>query len=248
LAVVCGQALAAADWVVGVTRGCLDEACALDSTIASRSSVIYNSLPPVALAPTPLAFDPPRLLCLGRLEAQKGFDVALRALAAVRRYLPAVRLTVSGDGTQRSALEDLAAQLGLAAAVRFTGWVAPDDVPRLINEHTLVVMPSRYEPFGLVALQAAQMCRPLVASRIAGLSEVVRDGETGVLCDANDPTAFAAAIVALLRQEAVAIRMGTRAREHVQRAFCWDEQVIAYEALFRRIHAETRGSKVSGSS
>lgn len=241
VAVVCGQALAAADWVVGVTRGCLDEALALNPDIASRSSVVYNSLPPVALSPTPLTFDPPRLLCLGRLEAQKGFDVALRALATVRRQLPTARLTIAGDGAQRSALEALAIELRLAAAVRFIGWVAPDDVPQLINEHTLVVMPSRYEPFGLVALQAAQMCRPLVASRIAGLSEVIRDGDTGVLCDANDPDAFAAAIVALIRQPATAVRMGEQSRQHVQTAFRWDAQVSAYEALFRRVHAEATG-------
>ncbi len=241
VAVVCAQALAAADWIVGVTRGCLDEALLLNPTIANRSSVVYNSLPPITLSPTPLRFDPPKLLCLGRLEAQKGFDVALHALAEVCRHFPTARLTVAGDGTQRPALESLAIELGLTAAVRFMGWVAPDDVPQLINEHTVVVMPSRYEPFGLVALQAAQMCRPLVASRIAGLSEVVRDGDTGLLCDANDPDAFAAAINVLLRQPAAAAHMGQRSRNYVETAFRWDQQVSAYETLFRRVHAQASG-------
>ena len=80
-------------------------------------------------------------------------------------------------------------------------------------------MPSRYEPFGLVALQAGQMGRPLVASRIAGLSEVVRDGETAVLCAMDDAPAFAAAIVSLIEQPAAAAQMGQRARAHVQTAF-----------------------------
>ena len=129
--------------------------------------------------------------------------------------------------------------------MRFTGWIAPDDVPHLINAHTLVVMPSRYEPFGLVALQAGQMGRPLVASRIPGLSEVVRDGETGVLCAMDDAPAFAAAIVSLIEQPAAAAHMGQRAHAHVQTAFRWDDHVAAYETLFRGVAAWARARRTS---
>lgn len=231
----CRRVRAAADWVVAVTRCGQQAALEIEPAIAARTSIIYNSLPPPLLAPAPLDFAAPSLLCLGRVETQKGFDVALRALAAVRERIPAVRMTVAGDGSQRSALERLAAQLGLDAAVRFTGWVGPDEVPALINAHSLVLMPSRFEPFGLVALQAAQMGRPLIGSRIPGLSEVVVDGETGVLCAPEDAAAFAAAVVSLVQQPETAARMGRRARAHAQAAFPWDEHVTAYEALFRRV-------------
>jgi glycogen(starch) synthase len=232
---LCERALAAADWIVAVTQGCLREALKRSPDVAARTSVIYNSLPPAAVAPMPLASDVPRLLCLGRLETQKGFDVAIRALAAVRARFRAVRMTIAGDGAERVRLEQLAGALGLADVVRFTGWIAPDDVPHLINDHTLVVMPSRYEPFGLVALQAGQMGRPLVASHIPGLSEVVRDGETGVLCATEDAPAFAAAIASLIEQPAAAAEMGQRARAHVVAAFRWDDHVAAYETLFRHV-------------
>ena len=235
------RALAAADRVVAVTQGCLREALRLNPGIAARTSVIYNSLPPAAVRPAPLPRAVPHLLCLGRLERQKGFDVAITALAAVRARFPAARMTIAGDGAERASLERLAAALGLADAVRFTGWVAPDDVPHLINAHTLVVMPSRYEPFGLVALQAAQMGRPLVASRIPGLSELVRDGDTGVLCAMDDAPAFAAAIVSLIEHPEEAARRGERAAAHMQTAFRWDDHVAAYETLFRSVVAWARG-------
>lgn len=232
---LCERALATADRIVAITEGCLREALQRSPGIAGRTSMIYNSLPPAAVAPAPLASDIPRLLCLGRVETQKGFDVAIRALAMARAAVPAAQMTIAGDGTQRVGLERLAAALGLSDAVRFTGWIAPDDVPHLINAHSLVVMPSRYEPFGLVALQAGQMGRPLVASRIPGLSEVVRDGETGVLCAMDDAPAFAAAIVSLIEQPAAAAQMGQRAHAHVQTAFRWDDHVTAYETLFRQV-------------
>jgi glycogen(starch) synthase len=237
---LCRRALVAANWVVAVTRGCLHDALALDAGIAERTSVIYNSLPPIDLRPAPLPFDPPRLLCLGRIEAQKGFDVAIRALAEARERVAGVQITVAGDGSQRQALERLAADLGLTGAVRFIGWVPPDEIPRLINQHTLVVMPSRYEPFGLVALQAAQLGRPMVASRIPGLSEVVRDRDTGWLCTMDDPTAFATAITSLLQKPAAAASMGQRAWRHIQTAFRWDDHVGAYESLFQAVAATGR--------
>lgn len=236
---LCDRALAAADRIVAVTQGCLHETLQRNPDIAGRTSIIYNSLPPAAVAPAPLASAVPRLLCLGRLETQKGFDVAIQALAAVRARFPAAQMTIAGDGAERVGLERLAAALGLSDAVRFTGWIAPDDVPHLINAHTLVVMPSRYEPFGLVALQAGQMGRPLVASRIPGLSEVIRDGETGVLCAMDDAPAFAAAIDSLIEQPAAAAQMGQRAHAHVQTAFRWDDHVAAYETLFRQVAART---------
>lgn len=234
---LCERALVAADRIVAVTEGCLRDALQRSPGIAGRTSIIYNSLPPSAVPPAPLASAVPRLLCLGRLETQKGFDVAVRALAAVRERIPGVQMTIAGDGAERVRLEQLAGTLGCADAVRFTGWIAPDEVPHLMNAHTLVVMPSRYEPFGLVALQAGQMGRPLIASRIPGLSEVVRDGETAVLCAMDDAPAFAAAIVSLIEHPAAAAQMGQRAQAHVQAAFRWDDHVDAYEALFRQIAA-----------
>jgi glycogen(starch) synthase len=187
------------------------------------------------LLPAPLPFAAPRLLCLGRVVVQKGFDVALRAFAQLAGRYPQARLVVAGDGEALSALVQLAGALGIAGAVEFPGWAAPGDVPALINCCTMVLMPSRYEPFGLVALQAGQMARPVVASRVDGLPEVVVDGETGLLVEPENPEALARAIVCLLEDPALAARMGQAGRRRAEEAFSWEHHLEAYEALFQHL-------------
>ena len=121
---------------------------------------------------------------------------------------------MAGDGPEKSRLELLALSLGLARHVDFLGWVAPDRVGSMINTSTVVVVPSRWpEPFGLVALQAAQMGRPVVACRVGGLPEVVEDERTGLLVAADDEQAMADTIESLLSDVLFAKRMGERARQ-----------------------------------
>ena len=152
------QALGTASWAVGVSRSILAEAHALRPEIAPRSSLVHNALPMPAVAPLPLPAAPPRIVCVGRMVPEKGFDVALAAFASVVGRVPGAELVIAGDGYCREGLERQAAALGLGESVRFIGWVPPDRTPELLNQATLVVMPSRWqEPFGLVALEAAQM-------------------------------------------------------------------------------------------
>jgi glycogen(starch) synthase len=152
-------------------------------TIAVRSSVIHNGLEIPVLAPTPLQFDSPRLLCLGRLSREKGFDLALAAVKILKQEFPEIRLVLAGDGPMRTDLEQRAREFGIRDHVDFLGWVAPGDVPSLINTVTVVLMPSRQESLPLAALEAALMARPLVAARVGGLPEVVIDEATGLLVE-----------------------------------------------------------------
>jgi len=228
--------LAAADWVAAISRAVLDDLHRFFPATVERSSLIRNALAMPALPPSPPPTDPPRLVALGRLVPEKGFDVAIDAMPAVRASHPAARVTIAGDGPERAALARRAERLGLSRAVELPGWVAPDDVPALIARSSLVVMPSRWrEPFGLVALQAAQGGRPIVATRRGGLPEIVAPGETGLLVDADDPRALAAAIVSLLDDPATAARMGAAGRERAERSFGWEAFVDAYEDLYRRL-------------
>ncbi len=101
-------------------------------------------------------------------------------------------------------------------------------------------MPSRWEePFGLVAVEAALMARPVVASRVGGLAEVVADGETGLLVDKEDPAALARAVTHLLKNPATAERMGQAARRRARELFGFDRQVDAYDGLYQRLAEET---------
>ena len=180
--------------------------------------MIPNALPWPDLPPTDLPLTPPVLLCIGRLTSDKGFDLAVRMFARLRDRGVVAKLVVAGDGPEKSRLEALARGLGLAGHVDFPGWVAPDHVGSMINTSTVVVMPSRWpEPFGLVALQAAQMGRPVVACGVGGLPEVVDHERTGLLVAADDEQAMADAIERLLSDASSVKRMGERARQRCAR-------------------------------
>jgi glycogen(starch) synthase len=233
-----GRVLGGADWVSAVSQAMLAAARALVPGIAARSSVLYNGLRMPELAPTSLPFAPPRLLGVGRLIRDKGFDLALEALVRLRLRFPGTTLTLVGDGPARAELERQAAAAGLAGAVTFLGWRRPGEMPALINAATVVLVPSRWpEPFGLAALEAAQMARPVVAAGVGGLPEVVRHGETGLLCEADNAAALADQAAALLAQPAVAARMGVAARRRAEREFGLDRLLDGCEDRYRRLAA-----------
>lgn len=230
-----GRTLSSANWVVAVSNAILTDLRRIAPGITSRSSVIHNGLDMPTIEPKPLSFDPPRLLCLGRLVAHKGFDLALIAFASLVDRFPGARLVIAGNGSAKGDLEQQAAKLGLVGAVKFTGWIAPEKVPELINTATIVIMPSRREPFGLVALQAAQMARPIVATRVGGLPEVVAHQQTGLLVEEGDSATLAEAIAFLLQHPEVATQMGQAARSRAQQMFGLERLVEAYDALYQRL-------------
>jgi glycogen(starch) synthase len=232
------QALRNADWVTANSAAVLAESRRQVPEIIPRSSLIYNAMDVPALPPKPLPYGAPRLLCLGRLSEEKGFDLALGAFALLRDAFPCARLIIAGNGPARPTLERQTAELGLAESVDFVGWVAPHEVPALMNAATVVVMPSRYEGFGLVALEAALMARPIVATRVGGLPEVVAHNDTGLLVEPEDSKALAAAISALLADWSMAAQMGQAGRLRAQNMFCWTRCVDAYTTLYRELIRE----------
>jgi glycogen(starch) synthase len=177
---------------------------------------------------------------VGRLVSRKGFDVALSAFASIVRRFRSARMIIAGDGPARPALERQAAGLGLTGFVDFIGWVMPEQVPALINTATLMIVPSRREPFGLTALEAAQMARPVVATRVGGLSEIVVHGQTGLLVEKESPDALAEAITTLLKHPETATQMGYAARSRAIEKFGWDRYVDAHVMLYRRLVQEAK--------
>ncbi len=225
----------AADWVVGCSEAILKPCRQLVPEIISHSSVIYNGLNLPSLLPKPLPFDPPRLLFLGRLYPDKGVDLALAAFASILHCFPKVPLVIAGDGPERAKLENQVDELGLGDMVEFTGWVNNDNVPSLINSATLVVVPSRKEAFGLSALEAALMARPVVATRVGGLPEVVIHEKTGLLVETDNAAALAEAILTLLKNPEAASRMGQAARSRALEKFNWERYVNSYDALYKKL-------------
>jgi len=223
-----------ASWVNTVSTTTLDELRQLVPEIKSRSSVIYNGLEMPPLKPAPLAFEAPRLLCLGRFLDWKGFDLAISAFATLQERFPQARLMIAGDGPEKPNLEQQVVELELNDRIEFTGWIAPDEVATLINTATMVIIPSRTgEMLPVVALQAAQMARPVIATRVAGLPEFVTHQQTGLLVEKDNSTALADAIAFLLEHSEMTTRMGQVARQKAQEVFGLKPCVEAYDKLYQ---------------
>ena len=182
-------------------------------------------------SPEPYRGNEPRLLCVGRLIPIKGHIVLLRAFAEARREVPGLRLDIAGRGPLEPALRALAKELEVEDAVRFLGHVAP--IQRAIEQAAAVVVPSMGEGFGMVALEAMERARPVIAAEIGGLGELVEDGVTGVLVPAGEAAPLARAIVGLASNLDLAAEMGKAGRRRAVEQFlqerCTDRTELLYE-------------------
>jgi glycosyltransferase involved in cell wall biosynthesis len=205
--------------------------------IASRLSVIVNGIEVPEGAPDMMPPESaPVLLCLGRHQLkQKGFDVALAAMPAILLRHPGARLVIAGDGPDRNGLLAKVAQLGLSKHVDFPGWVHPDRVQAMIGRCSVMIVPSRFEPFGLVATEAGAASRACIVSNVDGLPEIVEDGVTGRLVPPDDPAAIATVVNELLEAPSTLEAMGRAARVRVERLFRFERFCREYEDLYYRI-------------
>ena len=237
LETLAGRVLRASDWVCCVSSH-LHQLVTRDlPELTSRSSIVFNGVELPDAEPTPLPFEPAEILCLGRLVPQKGFGLALEAMQQIGNRFPNVRMTVAGDGPLREALQQRATELGLKQRVQFVGPAAPERVASLVNQATVVLMPSRWEGFPTVALQAASMARPIVASNVGGLPDAVAASETGILVPPDDSAALADALAEVLSDRDRATRMGQAGRQRIQEAFRWEHCVDAYDAICQQLTA-----------
>jgi glycogen synthase len=171
----------------------------------------------------------PYVLGVGRLEEQKGFDLLIRAMARLDRT--DVDLLLAGDGSRRGALEREAAAAGIGSRVRFLGATDRDTTVALYRGAALVACPSRFEGLPLVCIEALAAARPVVATRVNGIPEVVRDEETGLLVASEDVDALAAAIGRVLATPDLAAALGARGRRLVERQNAWTAVAERYLAL-----------------
>jgi glycogen(starch) synthase len=146
----------------------------------------------------------------GRLEWEKGFTTLVRALPAVRAHHPAVRTVVAGTGSYRATIEELVASQ--PAAVVLPGRLDQPELAALMAVADVVVVPSRYEPFGLVALEAMAAGTGVVVTRAGGLAETVQDDATGRVTGVGDVDGLAQTLVELLADQATRDRLAEAGR------------------------------------
>jgi D-inositol-3-phosphate glycosyltransferase len=184
------------------------------------------------------------LLFVGRIQRLKGLEVLLRAFARLSD-LPARLLVVGGQpGTSHESreiarLQHLATRLGIDARTTFVGAVAHERLPLYYAAADATVMPSSYESFGLVAVESLACGTPLVATRVGGLTSIVRDGETGLLVPWRDADLFAERLRQVLEDNLLRLRLAAHARESVL-GFGWDRIADEHLALYEEMRAAER--------
>ncbi|MGM1063685.1 glycosyltransferase family 4 protein [Saccharothrix sp. Mg75] len=175
----------------------------------------------------------PLLLFFGRLEWEKGVQDLLAALPRVRRAHPGTRLVVAGTGTHREWLAEQARKHKVRRAVDFAGHLPDRSLAAVLAAADAVVLPSRYEPFGIVALEAAAAGAPLVASTAGGLGEVVLDGRTGLSFPPGDVEALTAAVRAVLDDRPSAARRAKAAKARLATDFDWRRIAAGTAEVYR---------------
>jgi glycosyltransferase involved in cell wall biosynthesis len=199
--------------------------------LAGRTVAIHNGVDRAVLAaggPSPVPA--PYLLCVAAFHPWKGVDVLLRAFAMLTGDRPALRLVLAGYGPQEGALRAMAAELGIAARVLFTGERTRAQVAALLRGCEALALPSRAETFGLAAAEAMACGKAVVASAVGGVPEVVRDGREGLLVPPDDPPALAAALGRVLDDRALATRLGRAGEAAVRTRFSREHTGAAYAA------------------
>lgn len=222
-------------WLLAGSHAVRDRAVRLVPGLETRSEVLY---PGLAAGPEQAsAEDTLRLLAMGRMVQSKGFDVLLHAFARMAGEFPAARLCMLGDGPALPEWQELAHSLDLGERVEWLGRCSEAEKFSQIARARCVVMPSRDEGFGLVAVEAASQAKPVVAARVGGLAEQVVHEETGLLVPPEDPDSLAEALTSLLRNQAHAQNLGRNAQRRALSAFSAQHYTDKVLETYRKVLA-----------
>lgn len=186
----------------------------------------------------------PLIVFAGRLEWEKGVHTLLEATPALMAQIPGVRVVIAGRGGKSGELADLARCLGLATTVTFTGWLPEADLHALVAAADIAVVPSLYEPFGLVALEAAALGTPIVVARTGGLAEIAAGGRVAATFAAGDPEALAHTLMAALADPGRTRRMAEQATLELDRTYNWDHIAAMTIATYESAVTSWDGSSV----
>jgi len=183
-----------------------------------------------------LPIDSRIILFVGTLSPHKGPDVLLKAMPKIIKNIPNTKLVFVGSGRMKEELEALSRRLGLGKYVKFAGFVEESLKPFYYNSADVFCLPSvmKHEIFGIVNLEAMACSVPIVASKIGGVPDVVKNGENGVLVPPKDEEALAEAIIYLLENEEVRRRMGRNGRKKVE-DYSWERIAEETEKVYEKV-------------
>lgn len=232
------KALHSIDCIISVSDYIKSEL--IDRGIDGKTVVTIYNLPPTFPTITPQIRDPTdnkvHLFAPGLLASFKGFAVLVQAMKTVVEENPNVDLTIAGDGPQRKTLEKMIKELGLDVYVTFAGKVPFAKLTDYYSQCDIVVFPSIYaEPFGRVALEAMYFGKPVIASKVGGIKEVVKDNETGLLVPENNASELAIAILKLVNCENLRKDLGSLGSLVIKGNFASDKIVSQHIGIFNEL-------------
>jgi glycosyltransferase involved in cell wall biosynthesis len=230
-----GQKSARARFTVAISSFGRSQLCRwTDPAIWPRLRVVHCGIDPAAFAaPAPLPTGGPHLVAIGRLSEQKGFGLLMDALALAAPRHPGLALTLVGDGPLRASLQSRVAELGLSSRVTFAGWQDEAGVRAALGAAQALILPSFAEGLPVVIMEAMATGRPIIATAIAGIPELVVPGQTGWLVPAGDAVALADAIAAMAATPPGDLAaMGASARARVLARHDVDDQAARLAGFF----------------
>jgi len=225
------ELIRAADSIITCSNDLLQKAKEVCPDIALKGHVVYNGLDLSRFANS-FIYDHPRpyILAYGRLNPVKGFDILLRAFAQSAGDLPEIDLILAGDGPERENLIRISRELEIADRILFFGQASPSEIVPLLNGSRLVIVPSRQESFGLAALEAMAAGKPVLATRVGGLPEIIP--EEGNILVSPEIDSLAQGLVKMIQDPRTSLG-NSQNRLHAM-DFTWDNASKQYREIFTR--------------
>lgn len=181
----------------------------------------------------------PSILYVGGLTKIKGIDILLNAVPLIIKKIPNLHIYIAGSGPEGGNLKGLVKELNIEENVKFLGFISEEEKFSYYKSVDVCAFPSKYEPFGIVLLEAMACGKPVVASNVGGIPFVVEDGKTGLLFESGNVEELAEKIIMLLRDEELREKMGEAGRERAKE-FTWDKIAEQTVDLYKEILSKQR--------
>lgn len=223
-----------ADVVIANSNGLRDLAIVFDSSI--EIPIIPNGVDGSRYKNDIREWSPARLFSVGRIVYQKGLDLGLHALAQLKNL--EWEWSIAGDGPQMNVLKSLAQELGISERVKFLGWQSREELTQWYHHSNLFLFPSRHEGMPNAVLEAMSSGLPVVATKIAGNEELVLDGVTGLLVNAEDVDSLRDGLRRLIVEEKMRMQMGQASRQRVEKEYSWENVARQYSDILQTLVVE----------
>jgi glycosyltransferase involved in cell wall biosynthesis len=179
-------------------------------------------------------FERPVLFCIGMLEYRKGFDLLVKSIPKIKEKFPNILLIIAGSGSEENNLKILTRELDLSDNVKFLGFVSEEEKNSYFSSSDIFIIPSRYEPFGIVLLEAMSWEKPIVASNVGGISEIVVNGRNGLIFESENIDELAQKVVTLLIDKDLRVQFGILGKA-MAKDFSWENIASLTYGIYNNI-------------